>query len=74
LFEEKLCGIKDEGIRYILRRNPTRAEEVVKTRITELQGIEKYIEKKNCYLREHPGASVSKALGAAKEKPGKTEA
>ena len=68
LFEEKLCEIKDEGIRYILRRNPTRAEEMAKTRISKLQSIEKYIEKKNCYLREHPRASVSKALEAAKER------
>src|SRR3989339_96772 len=68
LFEEKLCEIKDEGVRYILRRNPTRAEEMAKTRISKLQSIEKYIEKKNCYLREHPRASVSKVLEAAKER------
>ena len=68
LFEEKLCEIKDEGLRYILRRNPTRAGEMAKTRISKLQSIGKYIGKKNCYLREHPGASVSKALEAAKER------
>ena len=68
LFEEKLCEIKDEGIRYILRRNPTRAEEMAKTRISKLQSMEKYIERKNGYLREHPRASVSKALEAAKER------
>ena len=68
LFEEKLCEIKDEGIRYILRRNPVRAEEMAKTRISKLQGMEKYIGKKNGYLREHPRASVTKALEAAKEK------
>jgi len=68
LFEEKLCEIKDEGVRYILRRNPTRAEEMAKTRISKLQSIEKYIEKKNCYLREHPRASASKALEGAKER------
>lgn len=68
LFEEKLCEIKDEGIRYILRRNPTRAEEMAKTRIAKLQSMEKYIERKNGYLREHPRASVSKALEAAKER------
>ena len=68
LFEEKICEIKDEGLRYILRRNPTRAEEMAKTRISKLQSIGKYIGKKNCYLREHPRASVSKALEAAKER------
>src|SRR3990167_2611819 len=68
LFEEKLCEIKDEGIRYILRRNPTRAEEMTKTRISKLQSIEKYIEKRNSYLGGHPRASVTKALDAAKER------
>ncbi|OOP55339.1 MAG: hypothetical protein AYP45_15310, partial [Candidatus Brocadia carolinensis] len=68
LFEEKLCEIKDEGIRYILRRNPTRAEEMAKTRIAKLPSMEKYIDWKNSYLREHPRASVSKALEAAKER------
>lgn len=68
LFEEKLCEIKDEGIRYILRRNPMRAEEMAKTRIAKLQSIEKYIEKKNSYLRDHPKASVLKAQDAAKGK------
>src|SRR3989339_282647 len=67
LFEEKLCEIKDEGIRYILRRNPTRAEEMAKTRISKLQSIEKYIEKRNSYLGVHPRASVPKARDAAKE-------
>ncbi|HHT9110373.1 MAG TPA: IS1634 family transposase, partial [Candidatus Brocadiaceae bacterium] len=48
----------------MLRRNPTRAEEMAKTRISKLQSIGK----KNCYLRGHPGASASKALEAAKER------
>ncbi len=63
LFEEKLCEIKEEGVRYILRRNPIRAEEMAKTRISKLQGIERYIEGKNGYLRGHP-----RALEAAKER------
>ncbi|MDN3513055.1 MAG: IS1634 family transposase, partial [Candidatus Brocadia sp.] len=68
LFEEKLCEIKDDEVRYILRRNPIRAEEMAKTRISKVQSMENYIGKKNGYLREHPGASVSKALEAAREK------
>ena len=68
LFEEKLCAVKDEGIRYILRRNPMRTEEMAKTRRAKLQSIEKYIEKKNSSLRDHPKASVLKALDATKGK------
>ncbi len=48
-----------------------RAEEMAKTRRAKLQSIEKYIEKKNSYLRDHPKASVLKALDAAKGKLGK---
>lgn len=68
LFEEKLCEIKDKGVRYILRRNPARAEEMANTRTSKLQSIEKYIGEKNGYLREHPRASVSKALEVSKER------
>ncbi|MBV6517849.1 MAG: IS1634 family transposase ISPph1 [Candidatus Brocadia fulgida] len=68
LFEEKLCEIKSEGVRYILRRNPIRAEEMAKTRMSKLQHMGNYIDKKNSYLKEHPKASISKALEAAKEK------
>ncbi|MDN3514919.1 MAG: IS1634 family transposase, partial [Candidatus Brocadia sp.] len=68
LFEEKLCEIRDEGVRYILRRNPTRAEAMANTRISKLRSMERYIGKKNGYLREHPRALVLKALEAAKER------
>lgn len=27
LFETELCEVKDDGVRYVLRRNPARAEE-----------------------------------------------
>ncbi len=68
LFEEKLCEIKDDEVRYILRRNPVRAEEMSKTRVSKLQSIEKYIVKKNSYLKEHPKSSVSKALETTRER------
>lgn len=68
LFEEKICEVKDEGIRYILRRNPKRAEEMAETRRAKFQSLESYIEKRNEYLREHQRASVSKALDAAQER------
>ncbi|NUN22034.1 MAG: IS1634 family transposase [Candidatus Jettenia caeni] len=68
LFEEKLCEVKDEGTRYILRRNPTRAKEMAETRRAKFQSIESYIERKNEYLREHQRASVSKALEATQER------
>ncbi|OOP56996.1 MAG: hypothetical protein AYP45_06135, partial [Candidatus Brocadia carolinensis] len=41
---------------------------MAKTRIAKLQSMEKYLEGKNGYLREHPRALVSKALEAARER------
>jgi len=68
LFEEKLCEVKDGQTRYILRRNPRRAEEMAETRRAKFQSLERYIGKKNEYLREHQRASVTKAREAAQEK------
>jgi hypothetical protein len=62
LFDEKVCEIEDSGVRYILRRNPLRAEEIAKTRLSKRQYIEKFIEERNGYLSEHPRANVSTAI------------
>jgi len=32
LFDKDLCEIEDDGVRYVLRRNPHRAEEVARNR------------------------------------------
>jgi len=62
MFEEKLYEIIHEGIRYILRRNPNRAEEMSFTRQEKHQSIQQLTQKENRYLREHLQATVSKAL------------
>lgn len=41
---------------------------MAKTRLAKLEGMEKYLEKENCYLGEHPGVSVTKALDVARER------
>ena len=64
LFEDKICEVENNGERYILRRNPVRADEIQKTRLSKKASIEKLIEKKNKYLYEHPKA---KSLIAKKE-------
>ncbi len=68
LFDKKVCEIEDGEVRYILRRNPYRVEEIAETRLSKLQYIEGLIEKKNVYLREHPRATVSKAIKNVNEK------
>ena len=45
-----------------------RVEEIAESRLSKMRSFGEFIEKKNGYLREHPRASVSKALEKAKEK------
>jgi len=59
MFEEQLCEVEDEGVRYILRRNPRRAEEMAASRADKRQCVERLVEKQNAYLRQHPRAGVS---------------
>ncbi len=61
LFDEKVCEVADDGLRYVLRRNPVRAEEIAATRRDKQSSVEHLVEKKNRYLREHPRAGVEVA-------------
>ena len=61
-FDEDLCEVENNGIRYILRRNPDRVEKLAKAREAKQRSIEMLITKQNAYLRDHPKASESVAL------------
>ena len=61
LFDEKICEVKSGELRYILRRNPVRAEEMAATRRDKQSGVERLLRKKNQYLQEHPRAKVEVA-------------
>lgn len=58
LFDENLAEVEEEGIRYILRRNPQRAEEIQQTRREKQTSVEGLLAKQNEYLADHPKASV----------------
>jgi len=62
LFDKDICEVEAEGIRYILRRNPQRAEEIARTRKEKKESIERLCQKKNICLAEHPRAKVETAL------------
>jgi transposase len=62
LFDEDVCEVEHKGIRYILRRNPVRVGEINKSRISKRHRVEKFLEKKNIYLREHQRAKVATAI------------
>lgn len=61
LFDEELCEVEKDNLRYILRRNPCRADDIAATRSSKEATIRKLIEKKNDYLTEHPKAKVETA-------------
>lgn len=62
LFDEKLAEVLNDGIRYILRRNPIRAEEIEAIRESKLNSLNRLINQQNTYLAEHPRAQVEAAL------------
>lgn len=68
LFDEDLCEVEDDSIRYILRRNPLRVEEISKSRESKRSSVETVVAKKNKYLREHPRAKVVTAIKDVRKK------
>src|SRR3972149_3345194 len=62
LFDRDICEVEEEGVRYILRRNPIRAEELDKNRLSKRRKIEQLKEQKNLYLKEHLRAKVATGI------------
>jgi transposase len=62
LFEEKLAEVTDDGVRYILRRNPERAREVAGSREAKLARVRILLNQKSLHLAGHPRASVAVAI------------
>ena len=62
LFDENLCEVECDGIRYIFRRNPVRAEEIQSTRDGKLKKIKELLTQKNIYLSQHSKAQETTAL------------
>jgi transposase len=62
LFDEDLFEIEDNDIRYILRRNPFRVEQINESRMSKRRSVEKLLKKKNIYLREHARAKVETSI------------
>jgi hypothetical protein len=56
LFDENLCEVQHGDERYILRRNPFRAEEMRRNRAEKLANLQGLAEGQNVYLVEHSRA------------------
>jgi hypothetical protein len=63
LFDQEVAEVlADEGIRYVLRRNPVRAQAVRDTRRAKLAMLQAHVAKQNQYLTDHPRANAQGAL------------
>ena len=62
LFTEEVCEVEQDGIRYILRRNPMRAEQLAKTRGAKFASLQRLTFERNKYLAEHSKANVDVAM------------
>jgi hypothetical protein len=63
LFEQELAEVlAQEGVRYVLRRNPVRAQEVRENRQAKLAMLQAQVAKQNQYLTDHPRANAQGAL------------
>src|SRR6266581_4245138 len=63
LFDQELAEVlAEEGIRYVLRRNPVRAQEVRESRQSKLAKLQAQVAKQKQYLTDHPRANAQGAL------------
>jgi transposase len=69
LFDESLAEvISQDGHRYVLRRNPVRAQEIERSRKDKLASLEKATHQYNQYLKEHSRAKVEVGERILREK------
>ena len=63
LFDQEVGEVlAEDGIRYVLRRNPVRAQEVRETRQGKLATLQTQVAQHNQYLTDHPRANAQGAL------------
>ncbi len=69
LFDENISEVRDtSGLRYILRRNPSRAKEIAENRNDKLASLVKMLNEQNIYLKEHKNAHLNVAVRKVNEK------
>src|SRR2546427_6973791 len=68
LFTAQVCEVEHAGLRYVVRRNPLRAEEVAAGRREKHRVVEQWVAQKNVSLHDHPRAQVAVALRKVQRK------
>jgi len=71
LFEDRLCEVLDDGVRYVLRRNPQRAQEMASSRQSKLAALQALADEQNRYLNEHARADQHVAWKKVIDKAGR---
>jgi len=60
-FDEEICEVESDGVRYVLRRNPRRVEHLKRSRQDKCASVSRLLGKKNSYLAQHPRAKLEVA-------------
>ena len=61
LFAAEVCEVQQDGVRYVLRRNPVRAAQLAASRADKQARTQRLLQERNEYLAQHPRAKVSTA-------------
>jgi transposase len=67
LFDDEICAVQWEGVRYILRSNRHRAKELNGNREDKLKKVTEAVNSNNLYLAEHPRAKIEVAQRKVEE-------
>ena len=62
LFTKEVSEIEEDGVRYVLRCNPVRKEEIANNRESKFDSIKEFADERTKYLGDHPRASAAKTL------------
>ena len=68
LFDVELCEVSHEGVRYVLRRNALRADELAASRADKKASVERLRENWDRYLTAHPRAQTYTAEKSVRAK------
>ena len=68
LFDEDVCEVQPDGIRYVLRCNPARMDELAQNRSDKQNNVQQFLDKQNTYLHTHPRARISTAIQKVSDK------
>ena len=67
LFDETLEEVENDKIRYVLRCNPVRKNEIELSRNSKIDALKEKIDDRNQYLKDHPKAKLEVAIGTVRQ-------